>query len=247
VKLFCLAHAGGSANVFLPWRAHLDRSLELVPVELPGRGRRIAEPLRSRFDDVLADVVPRVARHGLADDYAIFGHSFGAVIGYELAHVLVAGGERPPRVLFVSAQCSPERIAALDFGLADDDRTLLDSLAYLGGTPQEILADDEAVELFAPILRADLRALYDYRHVAKPKLPCEIGVLLGSDDEIAGIDDAVRWASLAEGRAWSRILAGGHFAALEQPAEVATWVSGLLTRPKADQQPANRDVSASGG
>jgi len=238
VKLFCLAHAGGSANVYLAWRPHLYGSVELTPVELPGRGRRISEPLRQRFDDVLDDVAAEVTRSGVPADYALFGHSFGAVLGYELAHLLVARGLPAPRHVFLSSSCSPDRIGGLGFDLSGGDRTLLSSLAYLGGTPDEIVMDDEAVALFAPILRADLRALYDYRYVERPRLPSDVSILLASHDGLASADDAARWAALFDGQASTRVLAGGHFAALERPAEVAGWVSGLLARSGRVQQAA---------
>jgi surfactin synthase thioesterase subunit len=238
VKLFCLAHAGGSANVYLAWRPHVYGSVELAPVELAGRGRRISEPLRHRFAEVLDDVVAEVTRAGVPGEYALFGHSFGAVVGFELAHVLLARGLPAPRHVFLSSSCSPDRIGDLGFDLSGDDRTLLSSLAHLGGTPDEIVMDDEAVALFAPILRADLRALYDYRYVERMRLPSDVSVLLASHDGLASVDDAARWATLFEGRATTRVLAGGHFTALERPAEVAGWVSGLLTHTGRAQQSA---------
>ena len=227
MKLFCLSHAGGSANVYLAWRRHLDPSIELVPVELPGRGRRIAAPLLHRFADVLDDAVTEVTRDGLPRDYALFGHSFGAIVAYELGHVL-AGRGSPPAHLFVSASCAPERVGELQIPLADDDRALLTQLAYLGGTPEEILLDDEAVELFAPILRADLHALFDYRHARTGTLPCPVSVLLGSSDVVASDDDAERWGVLVEGGATTHVVEGGHFAPLEAPADVAAFVNDAL-------------------
>jgi surfactin synthase thioesterase subunit len=238
VKLFCLAHAGGSANVYLTWRRHLDGPVELTPIELSGRGRRISGPLRHRFTDVLDDVAGGVAAAGVPDDYALFGHSFGAILAFELAHVLVARGGPAPRHLFLSGSCSPDRVADLEFELAADDRTLLRSLAYLGGTPDEILMDDEAVALFAPILRADLHALHDYRFAERTRLPSDVAILLASHDELATAEDAARWADLFDGQASTRVLTGGHFAALEQPAEVGAWISGLLARARRTQQAA---------
>jgi surfactin synthase thioesterase subunit len=228
VKLFCLAHAGGSANVYLSWRPHLDPSVELVPVELAGRGRRISEPLRHRFADVLDDAAAEMARAGVPADYALFGHSFGAVLAFELVHRLVGRGGPAPRRLFLSGSSSPDRVGELDFDLGEDDRTLLRSLAYLGGTPEEIWLDDEAVALFAPILRADLRALYDYRYAPRGTLPCDVSILLATDDELATTEDAARWSALFDGRASTRVLAGGHFTALENARDVASWISASL-------------------
>lgn len=231
MKLFCVPHAGGSANVYLAWRRQLAPSIELVPTELAGRGRRIAEPLNHRFADVLADVLTEATRDAPPTDYALFGHSFGALLAYELGHVLTQRGY-PPQHLFVSASCSPERVGELVIPLAQDDRTLLTSLSYLGGTPAEILTDDEAVALFAPILRADLHALFDYRHSARPKLPCPVTVLLGTEDVVASGADAESWGALAEGPLSTLVLEGGHFAPFEAPAEVTSLINDSL-RPTA--------------
>jgi surfactin synthase thioesterase subunit len=230
VHLFCFSHAGGSANVYLSWRRALDSSIELVPVELAGRGRRIGAPLNHRFADVLDDAVGEVTRGGAPTEYALLGHSFGALVAYELAHVLARHGG-PPRHLFISASCAPERVGEIRIPLAGDDRELLRSLSYLGGTPHEILADDEAVSLFAPILRADLEALFDYRFVPGRRLPCDISVLLGSGDAVASTNDAEQWGALVDGRLSTRILDGGHFAPLENPVAAASWVNDMLGRP----------------
>ncbi len=228
MKLYCLPHAGGSANVYLAWRNHLDSSIELVPVELSGRGRRMGLPLRARFREVLDDVATEMTRTPVPADYALFGHSFGGLLAFELAHELVARGHRPPHHLFISASCAPERVGEIEISLADENRDLLGSLAYLGGTPLEILADDEAVELFAPIVRADLHALFDYRHVPRGRLSCDISILLGSSDTVATRTDADLWGRVTVGSASTHVVEGGHFAAFERPDRVATYVNATL-------------------
>jgi medium-chain acyl-[acyl-carrier-protein] hydrolase len=244
VKLYCLPHAGGSANVYLPWRKHLDVSVELVPVELSGRGRRMTSPLRDSFREVLEDVVSEVTRTRVPADYALFGHSFGALLAFELAHELVAGGHGAPRHLFISASCAPERVGEIEIPVAAGNRELLTSLAYLGGTPDEILADEEAVALFAPILRADLRALFDYRYVPGDRLASDISVILGSSDTVATDDDADLWAQLAAGNARAHVMEGGHFAAFERPDLVAAYVNATLQPLSAPRNHVQLDYQA---
>jgi surfactin synthase thioesterase subunit len=220
--------------VFLAWKNRLDISIELVPIELSGRGGRIRSPLLASFDRVLEDVASEVTRTKAPAGYALFGHSFGGLLAFGLAHELMARGRGAPRHLFVSAATPPqharERILSLvdERRLRADDRELLGSLAHLGGVPSEILADDEAVQLFAPILRADLRALFGYRHVPKAKLPCNITVLLGSKDTVATKTDAQLWSALTTGSVTTRLFEGGHFAALERPAEVVSLVNATF-------------------
>jgi surfactin synthase thioesterase subunit len=223
--------------MFLPWRTRLDPSIELAPVELPGRGRRFGDRLCDSFDCVLQDVIGGLSRTGIPADYALLGHSFGGLLAFELARELAARGYAAPRHLFVSASCAPQRVREalrpLSAALSreHDDHDLLNSLAHLGGTPPEILADDEAVKLFAPIVRADLRALTGYRYIPRGALACDISILLASRDTVAGIADAELWASLTTANTVTRELEGGHFAALERPDEVVSYVSATLTSP----------------
>jgi medium-chain acyl-[acyl-carrier-protein] hydrolase len=233
LKLYCLSHAGGSANLYLAWRRHLDPSIELVPVELSGRGRRITSPLRATFAGVLDDATSEVTRTPVPVDYALFGHSFGALIAFELAHTLVARGHRPPRHLFVSGSCAPERVAEIEIALSDENDELIRSLAHLGGTPEEILADHEAVELFGPILRADLRALFDYRSSSSAKLDCDVSVLLGDTDTVATQLDADLWAERFAGETFTRVVDGGHFAVLEDVDSITGYVNGILLKAAA--------------
>ena len=97
--LFCLPHAGGSAGFYLPLAEHLPRWLRLVPVELPGRGRRSIEPPCGDFEQLAEDVAARI-RGGLERSgqprYAVFGHSLGAILAFYEARKL----ERIPRSMF---------------------------------------------------------------------------------------------------------------------------------------------------
>lgn len=227
MRLYCLPHAGGSANVYLAWRRFLDPGVELVPVELSGRGRRIAGPLHNSFRDVLDDVTAEVRKAPVPAGYAILGHSFGAILAFELAHELTAVGAAP-RHLFVSASCAPSRVGELAIPLVGGNRELLTSLAHLGGTHEELLADDEAVELFAPILRADLHALFDYRATRSDRLACDVSIVLASNDTVANHADARLWAEVTTGEAAILVIDGGHFAALEDPAQIAPYVNTAL-------------------
>ena len=187
-------------------------------------------PLHDRFRDVLEDAATEVTRTRVPPAYALFGHSFGGLLAFELAHELVARGHGAPRHLFISASCAPERVGEIDLPLDKGDRDLLGLLAYLGGTPREILADNEAVELFAPILRADLRALVDYRYVPKARLSCDISILLGSSDTVATVADAGLWAQLTTGSASAQVMKGGHFVTFERPERVVSYINATLQR-----------------
>ena len=86
IKLFCLPYAGGSASIYNLWYKYLKPDIELIPVELSGRGRRINESGYETLDDAVDDAFNLIRHHILGTEYAMFGHSMGSLISYKLAH-----------------------------------------------------------------------------------------------------------------------------------------------------------------
>jgi medium-chain acyl-[acyl-carrier-protein] hydrolase len=44
VRLFCFPYSGASASIFYTWPNMLPATIEVYPVQLPGRETRLAEP-----------------------------------------------------------------------------------------------------------------------------------------------------------------------------------------------------------
>ena len=86
IKLFCFPYAGGSAAAYNKWRQYLDKHIELRPVELAGRGRRIYDPLYQSIEEAVDDVYQLISPELAKGPYAFFGHSMGGIIAYELAY-----------------------------------------------------------------------------------------------------------------------------------------------------------------
>ncbi|MET8860615.1 alpha/beta fold hydrolase, partial [Streptomyces sp. NPDC004579] len=83
--------AGAGPSFFHPWRELSAGRWRVTSVELPGKERRILEtPYRNvveaaenSIDDIVADL-------GEGARTVLFGHSLGAVLAYELVHLLSA-------------------------------------------------------------------------------------------------------------------------------------------------------------
>src|SRR5256885_83388 len=87
MRLFCFPYAGGSAAVFNSWSKHLTSVIEVCPVQLPGRGGRIREKPFVRMGPLIPAITENIL--GLIDKpFAFFGHSMGALIGFEVARQL---------------------------------------------------------------------------------------------------------------------------------------------------------------
>lgn len=109
--LFCLPCAGGSASSYLRWRRLLPAHIQVLPLELPGRGSRMAETALRDFDTLSMQLTGRVAAD-LASwpqaRYALFGHSMGALLAYGMARRLaLQPALRQPDALLLSASAAP--------------------------------------------------------------------------------------------------------------------------------------------
>lgn len=207
IRLFCLPYAGGSAAVFAAWAAALPGWVDVVPLELPGRGLRANEtPLREM--SALVDALAEAAAPLLDLPYAVFGHSMGASIAIELARATPC----EPVHAFVSAARAPHvhRRALHTLSQAE----LLDEVRRMGGMPEEVLASDELVRRFVPLLRADFE-LVDTRArgpKGRPLAQTPITAFGGLEDlDDVSTDDLTAWRDYSRAAFDVHMFPGGHF------------------------------------
>jgi medium-chain acyl-[acyl-carrier-protein] hydrolase len=207
--MFCFPYAGGSSEIYRGWHAELPASVEVLALQLPGRGRRYnMAPITSipqligRLADMVAPLMDRPC--------LFFGHSNGALIGYALALELSKRGASLPHHLVLSAKRPPH--------LHHDQTThdlptpeLLGKLRDLGGTPPEVLNDPELLDIILPALRADLAMSETYRHTPAPPLPCRASLLGGNGDGEASPDDLRQWDRYFSEPPALHLFEGDHF------------------------------------
>lgn len=209
LRLFCVPYAGGGDAVFRTWWQGLPDDIELCAVRLPGRGPRFQEPPIARLTPLvhaLADALdPEVAR-----PYALFGHSMGARIAFELARELRRRGRSEPALLAVSGRPAPHYPLRDPMSALTNDQ-LLERLRQLGGTPEEVLREPELMEMFLPIVRADLEVNEVEAHRPEAPLDCPIVAFGGSHDERCSRDELQGWRDHTRGGFALEIFPGGHF------------------------------------
>ncbi len=173
-RLFCLAHAGGGASFFRPWAAALPSHIELCAVQLPGREQRFAEPCFEALEPLLDALIPALTP--LFDwPFALFGHSLGALVAFELARRLEAAGT-PPLGLAASAFRAPHLPAERRLSELPDTEFVAE-IAGLGGMPGELLDHPELLETILPALRADFAIAERYRFAPGPKLAVPVAAM----------------------------------------------------------------------
>ncbi|MFI7648055.1 thioesterase domain-containing protein [Micromonospora sp. NPDC049460] len=208
VQLFCLPYAGGGASVFRRWQDGLGPDVEVLPVQLPGRENRISEDPEFRVADVASAIADRVR-----GPYAIYGHSMGGRVGFEVVRELRRAGRPLPLRLYVGGARAPHVTAASLFdGLSDvDDDELLRRLGAGGGLPAELLAHPELVELLLPLLRADFGRVDSYRYTPGEPLPVPIVAFSGRDDRAVRREHSDAWREHTAAGFTLYEIEGGHF------------------------------------
>ena len=88
LRLFCFPYAGGGTSIFRTWLDDLPPSIQICSVQLPGRESRLREPCFTRLEPLVQALVQAFPPY-LDMPYAFFGHSLGALIGFELAREIV--------------------------------------------------------------------------------------------------------------------------------------------------------------
>ncbi|MFD6889359.1 thioesterase II family protein [Streptomyces sp. NPDC059957] len=231
--LFCLPHAGAGASAYRHWPALLGTAAEVVPVQLPGRENRFGEPPATRTSELVDELVDRMLERAAHHPrLALFGHSMGALLGHELAHALTARG-RTPDHLFASAYRAPSLPRATEDVHRLPREELIAHLGRMEGTPPQVFAHPELVDLLLPVIRADYALCETYRFTARPPLRTPVTVFGGSEDPGVGPEHLAAWAELTTGPFRSHVLPGGHFYLHDRLDDVLSAVAAALGAPAA--------------
>lgn len=196
--------------MYRDWVDLLPPTVQVVPVELPGRGARLKEP---PFVSVqpLVSMLAEAMMPMLDTPFAFFGHSMGAVIAFELARRLRRQFGREPQALFASGRRAPQvpNSEPITYDLPDDE--FIAELQRLDGTPKEILEHAELMGLLIPLLRADFQLIQTYDYVADVPLRCPITVYGGLQDYEVTPDMLRPWEEQTSAGFGLHMLPGDHF------------------------------------
>jgi medium-chain acyl-[acyl-carrier-protein] hydrolase len=208
-RLFCLPYAGGGASIYRSWAEHLPSTIDVVPVQLPGREGRLGEPPCDRLDK-LVDSLTHALMPMMSGRVALFGYSMGALIAFELARALRRSGCAIDHLIVAAAPAPhvPRTCARLQ---ELPDAALLDTLRELGGTPEAVLANHEIMAMLLPTFRVDFAILDEYQYKDEPPLACPVTAFGGASDPEVSAEQLGAWRATTAGRFESHTFAAGHF------------------------------------
>ncbi|HVX47618.1 MAG TPA: alpha/beta fold hydrolase [Mycobacteriales bacterium] len=232
IRLICLPFAGVGIGFFRGWARLAGPDLDLVPMLLPGRERRISERPRTSVASALEEIQDQaLACAERGDPVMLFGHSLGAVLAYELTRLLQRSGHAVDR-LFVSGSMAPGDPIPAAYGAmtTGTDDEFVAALEERVGFRHEALHTAEVRPLVLPALRADVSMHADYQAAACERLPVPITALRGSRDELVSRTDMMRWSTLTTGEFDYVELEGSHMYLMDSVSEVLDVVGRHLRR-----------------
>jgi medium-chain acyl-[acyl-carrier-protein] hydrolase len=208
--MFCFPYAGASASIFRSWHTRLPEQVETYGIQLPGRGNRTFEPPFTRVSE-LVDKLGAALLPLLDRPFVFFGHSMGAILSFELARSLRRNQQVSPAHLFVSGRRAPQIADTSPPLHLMNDVSFLTTVKELNGTPPEVLANVELLQLLLPALRADTELCETYAYVNDAPLPCPITAFGGRSDDEETLNLMEGWRLQTQNRFCLHPLEGDHF------------------------------------
>ncbi|OLP20315.1 putative thioesterase [Leptolyngbya sp. 'hensonii'] len=220
LRLFCFPYAGAGASVFRTWATQLPETIEVYAIQLPGRETRLREPLFTDLVPLVEALTPVLLPH-FDRPFAFYGHSLGALISFSLSLQLRRSGQPLPQHLLVASRRAPQIPTQSPIHALPDPEFAL-ALQRYDGTPEAVLQNAELMEIFLPILRADLMIHERYQHADEPPLDCPISAFGGVQDQEVSHPELAAWEFQTASSFKLRQFPGGHLFLKQEGAALLT-------------------------
>jgi surfactin synthase thioesterase subunit len=227
MKLYCFPYAGASSTVYSKWKGVWENSIDIVPVELPGRGIRFTEELCNHMEELIDDLYRRLEQRFMEEDYMLYGHSMGSWIVYYLANRIMKKETRFPKHIFLSGKEAPHLNKLDSISYEMENKEFAEEIYRLGGTPLEFLENEELIDVFIPILKNDYKLVQtcEYEEPAKA-FDCDITIFNGIDDDLTE-EDINAWRQYTSKEFQVYHFNGGHFFIHENAKQILEIMSSV--------------------
>jgi len=203
-------------------------TVDIYPVQLPGRGTRLDERPIHHFPTLIKAIVKEITPC-LDIPFAFFGHSLGGLVAFEISRQLCEQHLPLPLHLFISGCASPTGQNSRRVLSTLPEHALIDELRRLNGTPEEILQNRELMVIMLPIIRADFSLFESYHYrFHLPLLECPVTVFGGSEDPDIALEQLITWKDETHGTFALYLLSGDHFFLHSAEAELLALIARQL-------------------
>lgn len=210
LRLFCLSYAGGSAATYFSWSEHLPDSIEVCPIQLPGRGPRLREQAFSALPPLISDLAPALYPY-LDRPFALFGHSMGSFVAFELAQEIRRLYGLEPVVLCVSGRRPVHLSEPYTHIRHLPDSEFLQALHRRYGMLEHVLRNPDLSTVFLPILRADFSICETYQPSTEQPFSCPLIAYAGLSDRDVHAHELAQWRRYTSNVFTMNVLPGNHF------------------------------------
>jgi surfactin synthase thioesterase subunit len=228
IQVFLLHFAGGNCYSFQFLKPYFINNLEFIPLELPGRGKRMGDNLLNNESDAVSDYIRQMRALRNKKSYIIFGHSMGASLGLRVTKELENIGD-PPASLVVAGNAGPGT-GERKYRSRMNDEELKEELRTLGGVPEEVLENEDLFNFFAPCMRADFELLENLKELDAEnyKIKTPITAVMGDEEKTA--NEIENWGRFAANAFRHKLLKGNHFFIHDHPAELVKIIKNSYDR-----------------
>jgi medium-chain acyl-[acyl-carrier-protein] hydrolase len=213
--------------VFRTWPKKLPPTIEVCPIEIPGRGKQMKLPPYTKMQPLVEEIAKNLIPF-LDKPFAIFGHSMGGLVSFELARLLRSDYNLTPLHLFISARNAPQVTPTRRkiYNLPDDE--FWQEICSFNGTPDEVINNPDIIELFLPIIRADFTVLDTYIYQSQPAFDFPISVFGGLQDPAFADYELEAWQEHTNAGFSLHKFDGGHFFIRDYEKELLETISRYL-------------------
>jgi surfactin synthase thioesterase subunit len=229
MKLLCFPYAGATGVAFQKWEKYME-GIKVVPLELPGKGSRMAEPLCQTIDEMVDDLKKQMLNLiEQKEDYAVYGHSMGCLLIYELLHDLWQMGFHLPVHVFLSGKNPPDIVMKKTIHQLNDT-DFIKKMVEMGGMEARFFENPTLTKLFLPILRTDIHIVETYcPKEKKQRLPVDITFFFSSGDKWVKNKYVKQWANYITGSFQIFYYKGSHFFIFEQEEKITGIIKETLS------------------
>jgi surfactin synthase thioesterase subunit len=226
IDLFLFPFAGGSKYSYNHFLNESLSKINLIPVEYPGRGSRIGEPLLSDMHKLVEDVYQQI-KPQLTQPYAFYGHSMGTLVSYLVTKKIIREGIAEPRHLIMTGRGGPSAIKPESFNHLLTREGLKNKLREMGGSSEEVLNNEALLDMFEPILKADFKAIETYLYQPDTPFHIPMTVISGTEEEISP-EEANAWKKETTADVNVMQLSGKHFFIYEHAQQIMQLINKAL-------------------